>query len=1344
MKRLVLLVMILISAHQARGASDLRISQVYPGGGGNTGSYLRDYIELFNSSASDVDISNYAIEYGSGTGNWGSSTGNVFKFPVGAKIRAKGYLLIECGVAGSAGNALPVRPDFQTATNVLSLSTQNGKIALFSAVNANTPCGSETLGSLLDAFAYGTASCAEGIAWQTGISTTQVLVRAESGMTDTDNNAADFAAVPTVFQPPRNSATGLPPAVRPTLQAGPLGITTASESAIALHWTPGNGMSRIVKVNTDSTFSLPPTGWDPAANSTYSGAGEQVVYNGSDSMVTVTGLSSSSTYWFRVFEKNGSFGQAVYALQSTIGNPVSGTTASPPVPEDYAFIRPATWDNVIVVRGDTLATAAGAGFPAVLLGDSTQRAYLSFASRYASSAATPAWEARFTLAGGVRNSLSSTEMSYRFPGASGVLCGTAGEDGAVSLSAPAGGIFTNVEFASYGTPSGTCSNFAIGSCHAGNSSSVVSGLALGQSSVVIPASNGLFGDPCNGTIKSLAVRLKYESPGQVVGLNIPMGVVSGGRHSISGELDALDVVPEANEQNNAATMQACWFPIGLSSGGATSRIAPVAGGLAEPDCDAVRISPPTSQCWVYGVGGSAGVRARLCDDYVSPLNAFRNVLADASASGDSTIVFVGRFSSDKTLFATATANAGASAYDADLEYGIPPAIATAPVWSNQLLRQKQLVALHTFEAPVGSRPFISLRSSRPDEDLAFEVFQPMGEWLVAGNRGRGLGRGVPDGTRDTLGLGSQVGGTLLVAVYRVSSSNTDSLRYTLSVFPSGVVPDVVPSAPPAWSGPIVLQAVPLASIGAVPDERGLFGDATATFLSFGMAGATESAPAGVAARIELDDALLSLFPDSAFATATSSAVLCVEMTEGEQRTIVAPSGVFTSVLFASYGTPTGSCGAYQVGTCHVPSSEAIIGTQALGQASFVARADNTVFGDPCGGTVKRLFMSLAYGMPTRAVLNAGPYRVPGGRHAVRMTVDPNDEVVERVESNNVFERQAVFRPALIARGVSGVRSAPPVRGSLPLPNCDAFAINRDTRYAWTVFIAPTAAGDDYDLQLADDYAADQSSLTNIVARSETRGIGTEFVVGGYASGASALYPTITRAAAGVGAPYRYEFVDARQRTAQGTGVWRNQTLAAGRLGDVYDVFLAAGETAYLALQRSAGSADLRFEVFDGTSLAVKSRGASGPSGASLSVSASTDSLKYTPIHTGFYQVVVYRDNAGDLSPAEYTLLVMNQPVLDVQADDLPTAASIQSVSPNPIGLSAQVELSLPQASNVALELFDLAGRRVARTEGGWMDRGAHALTWDRRLAAGVALRPGLYVMRMTWSGAAVMRRVVLQ
>jgi len=183
-------------------ANNVRISQVYGGGGASTGSptYTRDYVELFNSSAAAVNIGGWTLEYGSATGNWGSSASNIFTFPANTLIQPCSYVLVAM-TAGTAGGALPVTPDF---SSTLTMSGTSGKVGLFNAVNTNLACGSELPGTLVDKVAYGTANCSEVTAVGV-LSTTTGAVRNTGGIDDTDNNLNDFTVVTAPV--PRNSAS---------------------------------------------------------------------------------------------------------------------------------------------------------------------------------------------------------------------------------------------------------------------------------------------------------------------------------------------------------------------------------------------------------------------------------------------------------------------------------------------------------------------------------------------------------------------------------------------------------------------------------------------------------------------------------------------------------------------------------------------------------------------------------------------------------------------------------------------------------------------------------------------------------------------------------------------------------------------------------------------------------------------------------------------------------------------------------------------------------------------------------------------------------------------------------
>jgi hypothetical protein len=128
----------------------------------------------------------------------------------------------------------------------------------------------------------------------------------------------------------------------PTLQTINI-IATPSDIQAILNWTNGNGTKRIVKINTSNTFTNPIDGTDPIANSTYSGSGEQVIYNGNGSTVTVTGLTALTTYYVRIYESNCSGSSILYNTTTDVNNPISFTTTDVSVatvfkPGDLVFI----------------------------------------------------------------------------------------------------------------------------------------------------------------------------------------------------------------------------------------------------------------------------------------------------------------------------------------------------------------------------------------------------------------------------------------------------------------------------------------------------------------------------------------------------------------------------------------------------------------------------------------------------------------------------------------------------------------------------------------------------------------------------------------------------------------------------------------------------------------------------------------------------------------------------------------------------------------------------------------------------------------------------------------------
>ena len=135
------------------------ISQVY-GGGGGTGTYMHDYVEIKNITASVQSLNLLKLYYGSALGNFASSSSNEFILP-NVNLNPGQFYLVQLGPAGT-GAALPVIPDAITPN--INMSQANGKIALVTGLlpintcgSTATPCDATQLSYIVDWVAYGAA-----------------------------------------------------------------------------------------------------------------------------------------------------------------------------------------------------------------------------------------------------------------------------------------------------------------------------------------------------------------------------------------------------------------------------------------------------------------------------------------------------------------------------------------------------------------------------------------------------------------------------------------------------------------------------------------------------------------------------------------------------------------------------------------------------------------------------------------------------------------------------------------------------------------------------------------------------------------------------------------------------------------------------------------------------------------------------------------------------------------------------------------------------------------------------------------------------------------------------------
>jgi hypothetical protein len=281
-------------------SSQIKINEVY-GGGGNSGStWKNDFIELYNPTASPVSLAGWSVQYNSAAGATAWAVTNLT-----GTIPANGYYLVQEAVGAGGTTSLPT-PD---ATGTIAMSATAGKVILCNVTAAQT--GANPAGAvIIDKVGYGsTATGFEG-APTPAPSNTASVQRTSPGF-DTDNNNTDFVtltpptptnSLPDVIPPtisslsPANSATGVPPAFQATV--------TFSEAVVK-----GTG-NIVLKKNSDNSVIQ-----------TIDVTTADVTLSGSSASFIIQSLDFSTAYYFEI--ASGAFKDN--ANNNFAGNTGSGT-----------------------------------------------------------------------------------------------------------------------------------------------------------------------------------------------------------------------------------------------------------------------------------------------------------------------------------------------------------------------------------------------------------------------------------------------------------------------------------------------------------------------------------------------------------------------------------------------------------------------------------------------------------------------------------------------------------------------------------------------------------------------------------------------------------------------------------------------------------------------------------------------------------------------------------------------------------------------------------------------------------------------------------------------------------
>jgi len=278
MKKIYTLI-VLLCALSAK--SQVVINEVYGGGGNSGATYKNDFIELYNNSASAVNLTGWSVQYASSAGTTWAIT------ILSGSIPANGHYLVQEAQGAGGTTNLPT-PD---ATGTIAMAAGAGKVILCNTITAQSganPTGAQIIDKI--GFGAGTSGF-EGTVPTATLTNTTSAQRTPEGF-DSNNNATDFT---TGLPSPANASGGAdvtPPTVSALSPANnSLNVATSFSAAITFSETIQKGAAGTITIKKVSDNSIVQT--INITNAT-------VVVTGSSVSFDINSLAFNTAYYVEI------------------------------------------------------------------------------------------------------------------------------------------------------------------------------------------------------------------------------------------------------------------------------------------------------------------------------------------------------------------------------------------------------------------------------------------------------------------------------------------------------------------------------------------------------------------------------------------------------------------------------------------------------------------------------------------------------------------------------------------------------------------------------------------------------------------------------------------------------------------------------------------------------------------------------------------------------------------------------------------------------------------------------------------------------------------------------------
>jgi len=98
---------------------------------------------------------------------------------------------------------------------------------------------------------------------------------------------------------------------------------------------------------------------------------------------------------------------------------------------------------------------------------------------------------------------------------------------------------------------------------------------------------------------------------------------------------------------------------------------------------------------------------------------------------------------------------------------------------------------------------------------------------------------------------------------------------------------------------------------------------------------------------------------------------------------------------------------------------------------------------------------------------------------------------------------------------------------------------------------------------------------------------------------------------------------------------------------------------------------------------------------------------------------------------------------DENTGNLPQLYKLNQNYPNPFNLSTVINFSMPTASHVKLDVYDILGEKVVTLVDGFLPAGQHVINWDGLGGSGKAIASGVYFYRLNTDEFTTTKKMLL-